>query len=411
MTTLTWTAQQAQALDRCARWLADTSGPQEFVIDGYAGTGKSTIARHLAESRKMPMFCAYTGKAASVLRKMGIPNASTIHALLYKPIDADLTRLHDRRADLAKAKHDGARPEVVSALEQEIALLMREARQPRFAFNEDSLLWQCDLIVCDESSMITERIRNDLARFGKKMLILGDPGQLPPVRGLGYYAQRPADVRLTEIRRQALDNPILRYATAAREGREIPFVSDGAFRRVRAAQVADAHYVAAVAAGAQLLSGRNETRNKLNRMIRDANGRASAYPEPGERVVVLQNNYEWLVFNGVTCDVLATTLPAASEGGGCLCTLRYDERTLEHVPVDHLLFEALAEGKPYERVHGRDTVPLDFGACLTVHKAQGSQWEHVVLYDDGFAMRDREMRRKWLYTAITRAAEKCTIVF
>lgn len=51
---------------------------------------------------------------------------------------------------------------------------------------------------------------------------------------------------------------------------------------------------------------------------------------------------------------------------------------------------------------------FDYGYALTVHKAQGSQWDDVVLFDESFAF--REHRDRWLYTAVTRAAERLTVV-
>ena len=51
---------------------------------------------------------------------------------------------------------------------------------------------------------------------------------------------------------------------------------------------------------------------------------------------------------------------------------------------------------------------FDFGYALTVHKAQGSQWNSVVLFDESWAFKDT--RQRWLYTAMTRAAEKLTVV-
>jgi len=384
------------------------------VIHGYAGTGKTTIARHLAEGCRNPLFCAYTGKAASVLRRTGIA-ASTIHSLLYKPMTPDPTRLIERRADLAKAERDGAAAYVLDSLRAEVEHLTAEQKRPRFALNEESAIKQADLVVMDESSMITKQIRDDAARFGVKLLILGDPGQLPPVRGEGYYGARPADARLTEIRRQALDNPILRYATMAREGETIPFGKDGAFAKVPRAKVTDASIVAAVAKGAQLLAGYNVTRRELNALVRAANGLAGVvYPMKGERVVILKNNHELGVFNGVTADVLATVEPGEDEGAGLYLTLQYEDRVLEFVPVEWELFDALAAGKDFTPGFSRTLVPVDFGSCLTVHKAQGSQWDHVIVFDDGFGKRDAvrapATRKQWLYTAITRAAERCTIV-
>jgi exodeoxyribonuclease-5 len=413
MTTPVWNRQQADALDACARWLADKSAPQVFRIAGYAGVGKSTIAKHLAEGTNAPVFCAYTGKAASVLRKMGMPNASTIHALLYKPTPQNTEWLTQRREARQQMILHQVAPTMLAEIDAEIAALERAARRPRFVLNEGSPLWECSLIVADESSMITERMHDDLASFGKKMLILGDPGQLPPVQGRGYYdTLGPPDVLLTEIVRQAKDNPVIRYATMARNGEPIPFVKDGAFRKVRMAEVTVPHLVKAVDAGAQVLTGKNKTRRELNGWVRAAHGfEACVYPQPTERVVILKNDYTYGVFNGVTATVMQTHELGAGDGGGVCLTLDYDGRPLEFLPIEAGYFDALVAGALYEPGFTYGQVPVDFGNALTVHKSQGSQWSHVVVWDDGFGMRDPDVRRKWLYTAITRAAEKCTIVF
>ena len=56
----------------------------------------------------------------------------------------------------------------------------------------------------------------------------------------------------------------------------------------------------------------------------------------------------------------------------------------------------------------RNSDSFDYGYVLTVHKAQGSQWDNVVLFDESWAF--REHRDRWLYTGITRAAERLTVV-
>ncbi len=69
-------------------------------------------------------------------------------------------------------------------------------------------------------------------------------------------------------------------------------------------------------------------------------------------------------------------------------------------------FEGGEEEIPYAL--RRESDEFDFGYALTVHKAQGSQWDDVVLFDESYAF--REHRARWLYTGITRAAERLTIV-
>jgi exodeoxyribonuclease-5 len=107
---LTWNAQQAAALSACAAWLADPSAPQVFRLFGYAGTGKTTLARHLTESMRYPIFAAYTGKAASVMRMKGCPNATTLHSLLYSVSSRDKTKLYELEAQLKALGPGEARP-------------------------------------------------------------------------------------------------------------------------------------------------------------------------------------------------------------------------------------------------------------------------------------------------------------
>ena len=66
--------------------------------------------------------------------------------------------------------------------------------------------------------MVDEDLGRDLLSFGKPVLVLGDPAQLPPVKGGGFFTEAEPDVMLTEVHRQAADNPIIRavHATSAR---------------------------------------------------------------------------------------------------------------------------------------------------------------------------------------------------
>ncbi len=77
--------QQDEALKAVSRWLKDGRKPL-FRLFGYAGTGKTTLARHFAEDVGGEVqFAAFTGKAAQVLRSKGAANARTIHSLIYRP--------------------------------------------------------------------------------------------------------------------------------------------------------------------------------------------------------------------------------------------------------------------------------------------------------------------------------------
>ncbi len=203
MSDFTPSEEQSTAIRQIVEWYK--SGRQEFYLAGYAGVGKSTVAAIAIEELKAKCrvksvrTAAYTGKAASVLRKKGVPDAQTIHSLIYLPV------VDEESGDL------------------------------RFIVSEESPAADADLIVLDECSMVNADIAKDLRSFGKKILVMGDPGQLPPINGEGAFTSREPDLFLREIHRQAADSPIIELATLARQGKPMPKGYDKAgVRRVAA---------------------------------------------------------------------------------------------------------------------------------------------------------------------------------
>ena len=88
-----WSPQQDAALLNFKRWYADRDGEQVFYLFGYAGTGKTSIALELTQGIDGPViFAAFTGKAASVMRRRGCGNAQTLHSLLYNVKNASKKR-------------------------------------------------------------------------------------------------------------------------------------------------------------------------------------------------------------------------------------------------------------------------------------------------------------------------------
>ena len=87
-----WSGQQDSALKAVSRWHKNSKGPQIFRLFGYAGTGKTTIAKEIAAAVGGGVsFGAFTGKASLVLRKKGCYGASTIHSMIYKPVQDEDT--------------------------------------------------------------------------------------------------------------------------------------------------------------------------------------------------------------------------------------------------------------------------------------------------------------------------------
>ena len=360
-----WSAEQAAALDHVGRWLKKGDQPV-FRLFGYAGAGKTTLARHVAEHAPgKAAFAAFTGKAALVLRGKGCAGATTIHSLIYTASEAD----------------DG---------------------RPSFTLNKDGPASRAALIVIDECSMVDEELARDLLSFDKPILVLGDPAQLPPIKGAGFFTEGQPDVMLTEIHRQAQDNPIIRLAHAIREGREVAYGAYGETRVIRR----DAIDGGTVMAADQVLVGLNKTRRAYNARMRELSGRAGLTPAVDEKLVCLRNDHERGLLNGGLWRVAKSV---GMVNDYARMTLRPEEDSARDplpVAVHRAFFEGTEANLPYPI--RRESDEFDFGYALTVHKSQGSQWDDVVLFDESYAF--REHRARWLYTGVTRAAKRLTLV-
>mgnify|MGYP001157750515 CR=1 FL=1 len=369
-----WTPQQDAALKAVRDWLRTPGGKQWFYLAGYAGTGKTTLARHLAEGVDGPvLFGAYTGKAALVLRSKGCEGARTIHSMIYRP-------------------------------EQD------EEGNVKFVLDRDSEVADADLIVIDEVSMVDEALARDLLSFQVPVLVLGDPAQLPPVNGEGYFTSREPDFMLTEVHRQARDNPIIEMSMRVREGRRLSVGSYGDSKVVRLNDIDRDEVLAAD----QIIVGRNVTRQRYNARMRQLRGFYGDLPNPGERIVCLRNNRERGLLNGQIWTVEAAEFETVFSG-------RRKAPSVNNIVLDitdEMTGDAVSTRARIEDFRGEkiDLPPrdlkkfdrFDFGYALTCHKAQGSQWDSVYLFDESFVF--GEDRARWLYTGITRAAEKITIV-
>lgn len=362
---MTWSPQQDAALKAVAEWLRRGDRPV-FRLFGYAGTGKTTLAKHIAEHVDGDVaFGAYTGKAALVLRMKGCADASTIHSMIYKSRESD-------------------------------------ENGPQFVLNRQSLASKADLIIIDECSMVDEELGRDLLSFGQPVLVLGDPAQLPPVKGGGFFTEGEPDLMLTEVHRQAKDNPIIHLSMQVREGGRLEAGTYGESRIIRRREI-DA---AAVMEADQVLVGLNKTRRLYNTRLRELNGYRDPMPAAGEKLVCLRNDKTKGLLNGGTWSIQA--LRGIRNDFIRMDVLPDDDarRRSVEVAVHKAFFEGTEEEVPF--VLRKESDEFTYGYALTVHKAQGSQWDDLVLFDESFAF--REHRSRWLYTALTRAAEKVTVV-
>lgn len=415
---------QAKAIEAIKVWFTSgTAERQVFRVFGYAGTGKTTITKHAIAELGLDagiLYAAFTGKAALVMTRKGTP-ASTIHSLIYRVSEAtpaEIERIKDEIADL-KAKLPGMGPaEKLFAESQQRSLELRLAdiRKPRFVLNDQSVLRDAKLLVLDEVSMVSDDMARDLLAFGKPILVLGDPGQLPPVNGEGAFTKDAPDVLLTEVHRQAGDSAIIRLATLARESKPIPYGEhDRYVWKMRQADITPAQMLK----GGQVICGRNATRVQLNLAMKRAAGFDGVYPKgKGEKIICLKNRADLGLVNGMFLDLteiededeLSFTAVIDTEdgekvggGGGTRERFRiYKGHFDDHIAPDR-------ERERRDHWKKKSLVEAVWGWAITCHKSQGSQWENVIVFDDGLA-RTAEDRARWLYTAITRAERGLVIL-
>lgn len=345
-----------------------------YLTDHFICTHNTTLAIEIAHMQRRTMFAAFTGKAALVMQRKGCAGASTIHSLIYKVRDGI----------------DGS---------------------PEFTIDYESPLKEAGLLIIDECSMVDEELAADLLSFKRPILVIGDPAQLPPVKGAGYFTNADPEVMLTEIHRQARDNPIVKLATDVREGRRLQAgVYRGAVAHHCVNIIKRGDLTRTVVMGSdQRLVGLNRTRHEWNRKIRTILGRQSDVPEIGDRVICLRNKQDKGLLNGQLWTV-AEIMPSKNRD--------HDVVRMRLKPDDGDMFSELEVAAPLELFLGEaDAVPIkrqrsldlfDYGYAITVHKSQGSQWDNVLVMDEGYAF--KEFRDRWLYTALTRAAERLTVV-
>jgi exodeoxyribonuclease V len=362
-----FTPHQDAALVAAADWLKAAPGHASiFRLFGYAGTGKTTLAKHIAEGVDgKVLFAAFTGKAACVMRSKGCRGASTIHSLIYRPLES-------------------------------------KEEQPSFELWQQAPASNAKLIIIDECSMVDAELGRDLMSFGVPVLVLGDPAQLPPIQGGGFFTDANPDAMLTEVHRQARDNPIVRLSMDIRAGHAL---AEGRYgdsqvvgrKALEPKRVLDAD---------QVLVGRNVTRRAYNARLRERRGFTQALPTTGDKLVCLRNNRRKGLFNG---GLWVVTEKPKTRRQIIRMRLRPDEDLGDRNVKVSVRPECFTGGiEELAWLERKNFDEFDFGYVLTVHKAQGSQWDDVVLFDESGAFADN--RDRWLYTGVTRAAKRLTVV-
>jgi exodeoxyribonuclease-5 len=367
---------QVQAVEAAVQWY-NSRDSRPFYISGPAGSGKTTVAGHvIAALGTTTQALAPTNRAARILRTKGVHEARTIHSVLFQPQPWCWTYNH----------------QVDSTCIQEES---KHTHGPRFFKRADPPEGvRCFTI--DEASMVGERIGDDVALFGIKTIAIGDPYQLPPVGdSAAYLVEDLPGVALEVSHRFDSLSDIGKLANTIRTSsglkdwkKLIPYVDFS---------VVDSYDL--------LLAWRNETRWQIITTLRSIRGRNLEVPQVGDRLISVANTYEVGILNADELMVTGEPYPATHLGAWNIPTDRGVVQAWKSGFVD---FEGEKWAAQQSRRKGTDICALTWSECMTVHKAQGGEWDRVLVVDDlakmDWAFRDEKGGiNTWAYTAVTRA--------
>lgn len=343
--------EQTKVLYKIVKGIQDR-GQKEVKMGGFGGTGKTVLARYL--SKFFPDFavCAFTGKAASVLRKRGIEDAATIHSLIYVP-------------------------------EIENGQLVGFDLCPKWEMKYKGF-------IVDEASMVSKDIYADLCSYDLPMIFIGDHGQLEPI-GTDFNLMADPEYRLETIHRNA--NEIAHFAQHLRLGRN-SYSYRGPGDRVSFTKKKDITDDDLIAAD-QIIVAFNASRVEINKQVRSILGYPADQLHVGDRVICLKNMKEpYQLYNGMQGTV--TKLYQDSAGRNFM-DFKFDDTTFYGVRYDKRFFNV--EKPEFDYSSRNHPVPFDYAYAITAHKSQGSEYDNGLVYEQ--ICKNWEHKR-WAYTAASR---------
>ena len=372
-------------------------GLKYTTISGYAGTGKSTLVKFaiaaLGVREDRVAYATFTGKAAEVLRKKGNTGACTLHKLLYDHFP----------------KPGGG-----------------FIRKPKTSLDYD-------VVVVDEVSMAPKSMIDMLLSHRVYVIFLGDPFQLPQInKDESHDILENAHIFLDEVMRQAAESEIIQISMKIRNGEPIDFMKGKEVIIIPKSELVEGHLTWAD----QILCGTNATRENINRQMREIYG-FSGLPQDGEKMICLRNYWDDCADNGdalvngttgilrnpfETFRMIPNYIPIDNHRMDVIQGdfVTSDGSTFNSVEMDKKFLidgvKCITDGKILFRL-GKlknkigDIVPREFafGYAITTHKAQGSEWDKVLVIEEKFPF-PKEEHARWLYTAVTRASEKLVLV-
>ena len=371
-------------------------GDRYTVVAGYAGTGKSTLVKFAIDALDIDetkvAYATYTGKAAEVLRKKGNPGACTLHRLLYDHIPLAGGGFY---------------------------------RKPKMKLD-------VRIVVVDEVSMVPKDMVDMLLKHRVYVIFLGDPFQLPQIdKDAENHMLDNPHIFLDEIMRQEAESEIIQLTMKIRNGEPIEYFQGKEVMILPTSALSTGMLNWAD----QVIVGTNATRESINNQMREALG-YSGPPQDGERMICLRNYWDDCnedgdaLVNGTTGIIrnpfeTFRRIPAyvkndrrdlpvimgdfIPDGGAAFNSIEMDKDMIltGKKCVDWKVAYQL--GKLKNKIG--DVVPkeFDFAYAITCHKAQGSEWDKVLVIEERFPF-PKEEHARWLYTAATRASDKLVIV-
>lgn len=379
---------QERVVQQAIHWFRNSS-EQTFEFTGEAGTGKSVVLQEiirrlgLNEYQYMPM--AYTGQAAIVMRLKGFTNARSIHSYLYEV-----------REVLKFVENDVI---VNSTFNVPETCLQFSLKTPK------SIPEQIKLFVIDEGYMVPQSMRRDIESFGRKVLVAGDSGQLPPVSGQPAYLTGYDVKRLTQIMRQAEGDPIIYLAHRARRGQPIHCGMYG--NNVLVIEDRDLSD-AMLKATNVVVCGTNVTRDMMNRYIRgNIRNIYSDFPIYGDRVICRNNN--WFIERdhiSLTNGLVGTVVNMPDLSGYTGDTLNIDfVPDLGNVLFNDLSIDYKYLRAPYQERNRLKSLPyktgekFEYAYALTTYLAQGAEYPYGIYIEEFLRS---NIQNQLNYTGITR---------
>lgn len=401
---------QQSAISAIMDWYKSDNRKPYITLGGYAGTGKTTVIAELRQMLPVNLrvaYCAYTGKATSVLRHKLLntkslysnDNISTIHSLIYEPITED--------------------NEIIGWTK--------------------IFKLEFDLIIIDESSMVSKDIFDDILEYHIPIICIGDHGQLPPVSNDDFNLMSNPEIKLEKIHRydSSEESPLLKISMMARLEGKIPFgvYGDGVLK-VKPDDSNVSKFVKLMGnfENSFCVCGFNDTRISMNKKFRKYLKKTEDVPCVGDRVICLRNNKnaaDLPIYNGMIGTIRSKFTYSNCYDINC----EFDgEKDIYKGAISKKNFNS-SKKLEYETILKSDIIKwrkqrscgdyftvnnhlirsnkkvvldnFDYAYAITCHKSQGSEMENVMVLEQKCEYWEYN---RWLYTAVTRSRKNLIIV-